>query len=80
MRVLVIEDELKAAAYLRKGLSENGFAVEVCTNGEDGLHQALAVESDLVILDVMLPKRDGWSVLTALRQAEIGRASCRERV
>lgn len=69
MRVLVIEDELKTAAYLRKGLSENGFTVEVCTDGEDGLHQALAVESDLLILDVMLPKRDGWSILTALRQA-----------
>jgi len=69
MRVLVIEDELKTAAYLRKGLSENGFTVEVCTDGEDGLHQALAVESDLLILDVMLPKLDGWSVLKALRQA-----------
>jgi two-component system copper resistance phosphate regulon response regulator CusR len=69
MRVLVIEDELKTAAYLRKGLSESGFTVEVCTNGEDGLHQALAVESDLLILDVMLPKRDGWSVLKALRLA-----------
>jgi len=69
MRVLVIEDELKTAAYLRKGLSENGFSVEVCTDGEDGLHQALAVESDLLILDVMLPKLDGWSILKALRQA-----------
>lgn len=38
MRVLVIEDELKTAAYLRKGLSENGFTVEICTDGEDGLH------------------------------------------
>jgi two-component system, OmpR family, copper resistance phosphate regulon response regulator CusR len=69
VHVLVIEDELKTAAYLRKGLSENGFTVDVCTDGEDGLHQALTVENDLVILDVMLPQRDGWSVLTALRRA-----------
>ncbi|HEX5400536.1 MAG TPA: heavy metal response regulator transcription factor [Verrucomicrobiae bacterium] len=69
MRVLVIEDELKTAAYLRQGLSENGFAVEACTNGKDGLHQALNVENDLIILDVMLPQRDGWSILAALRKA-----------
>ena len=69
MRALVIEDEVKTAAYLRQGLSENGFTVEVCANGDDGLHQALAVENDLIILDVMLPERDGWSVLAALRKA-----------
>jgi two-component system copper resistance phosphate regulon response regulator CusR len=69
MRALVIEDEVKTAAYLRQGLSENGFVVEVCTNGDDGLHQALTVENDLIILDVMLPKRDGWSILNALRRA-----------
>jgi two-component system, OmpR family, copper resistance phosphate regulon response regulator CusR len=69
MRILVIEDEIKAAAYLRQGLSENGFVVEVCTNGEDGLHQALTIEPALIILDVMLPDRDGWSILAALRRA-----------
>jgi two-component system copper resistance phosphate regulon response regulator CusR len=69
MRALVIEDEVKTAAYLRQGLSENGFVVEVCHDGEDGLHQALMVENDLIILDVMLPKRDGWSILNALRRA-----------
>lgn len=69
MRVLVIEDELKTAAYLRQGLSENGFTVEVCANGEDGLHQALSAENDLIVLDVMLPKQDGWSILAALRKA-----------
>ena len=69
MRALVIEDEVKTAAYLRQGLSENGFTVEVCANGDDGLHQALAVENNLIILDVMLPERDGWSVLAALRKA-----------
>ena len=69
MRILVIEDEAKTAAYLRQGLTESGFTVEVCVNGEDGLRQALAVDNDLIILDVMLPQRDGWSVLAALRRA-----------
>ena len=69
MRILVIEDEAKTAAYLRQGLSENGFSVEVCVNGEDGLHHALALENDLIILDVMLPGKDGWSLLASLRKA-----------
>jgi len=68
MRVLVIEDESKTAAYLQQGLSENGFVVDVCANGDDGLHQALTTESDIIILDVMLPKRDGWTVLMDLRK------------
>ena len=69
MRILVIEDESKTAAYLRQGLSESGFTVEVCARGDDGLHQALTTENDLIILDVMLPGRDGWSILAALRKA-----------
>ena len=69
MRVLVIEDEAKTAAYLRQGLSENGFTVKICARGDDGLHQALSVENDLIILDVMLPERDGWTILAALRKA-----------
>lgn len=69
MRALVIEDELKTAAYLRQGLSENGFLVEVCTDGDEGLYEALTLDNDIIILDVMLPKRDGWSILNSLRQA-----------
>jgi len=69
MRILVIEDEKKTATYLRQGFSENGFVVQVCADGDDGLHQALTIEHDLIILDVMLPSRDGWSVLAALRKA-----------
>jgi two-component system copper resistance phosphate regulon response regulator CusR len=69
MRILVIEDEKKAAAYLKKGLSESGFIVDVAENGETGLHLALATDYDLVILDVMLPGRDGWSIMTELRRA-----------
>jgi two-component system, OmpR family, copper resistance phosphate regulon response regulator CusR len=69
MRALVVEDEPKTAAYLRQGLSENGFVVEVCENGIDGFHQALTANNDLIILDVMLPERSGWSILKALREA-----------
>jgi two-component system copper resistance phosphate regulon response regulator CusR len=69
MRILIVEDEAKTAAYLQKGLTENGFVVDTVGRGDDGLHLARTQEYDLVVLDVMLPERDGWSVLTALRQA-----------
>jgi two-component system copper resistance phosphate regulon response regulator CusR len=69
MKILVVEDESKAANYLRKGLAENGFIVDVASQGDDGLHAACTSDYDLIILDVMLPQRDGWSVLTELRQA-----------
>ena len=67
MRVLVVEDERKTAAYLRKGLTESGFVVDVCTQGVDGLHAASTADYDVVILDVMLPGRDGWSIIKELR-------------
>jgi len=69
VKILVVEDEPKAAASLRRGLSENGFVVDIATQGEDGLHLALTGTYDLVVLDVMLPRRDGWSVLRELRAA-----------
>ena len=68
MRILVVEDEGKTAAYLRRGLEENGFVVDVASRGDDGLHLARAVAYDVVILDVMLPGLDGWSVVAAVRQ------------
>lgn len=68
MRILIIEDEPKTATYLQKGLAESGFIVDAANRGDDGLHLALTQEYDLVILDVMLPERDGWAVLTAIRQ------------
>ncbi|MFO0930148.1 MAG: heavy metal response regulator transcription factor [Gemmataceae bacterium] len=71
MKVLVIEDEAKTAAFLRKGLSENGFVVDVAITGREGLELAAGRPYDFVILDVMLPERDGWSVLTALRRAAV---------
>ena len=67
MRILIVEDEAKTAAYLKKGLGENGFVADVAARGDDGLHQALTQDYDLVVLDAMLPARDGWSVLQALR-------------
>src|ERR1700744_5279862 len=69
MRTLVIEDEAKTAKFLKKGLSESGFSVEVSGDGLDGLHLALEMEFDLVILDVMIPSLDGWGVLGRLREA-----------
>ena len=68
MKILVIEDESKTAAYLRKGLEENGFVVDLAENGEDGTHLALTESYDLVILDVMMPICDGWSVIANVRR------------
>jgi CheY-like chemotaxis protein len=73
MRILVVEDEPKTAAYLRNGLTENGFVADISGRGDDGLHAAMTGEYDLIILDVVLPERDGWSVLSQLRAA--GRAT-----
>lgn len=69
MRILVAEDERKTAAYLRKGFTENGFAVDVAREGAEALRRALVGKYDLLVLDVMLPGRDGWSILRELRDA-----------
>lgn len=68
MRILVIEDEQKTAAYVRKGLTEQGYAVDVAHDGLDGLHMATTTNYDLILLDVMLPGIDGWKVLEAIRR------------
>ena len=67
MKILIVEDEPKTGDYLRQGLSEAGFVVDLAQDGADGLHLALQGEYDLVILDVMLPGLDGWQVLQSLR-------------
>jgi two-component system copper resistance phosphate regulon response regulator CusR len=68
VRVLIVEDEPKSAAYLRKGLSEHGYVADLAHNGEDGLYLAQNSDYDLLVLDVMLPGRDGWSVISELRR------------
>lgn len=69
MRILIVEDERKAADYLHRGLTESGFVVDTALNGDDGLHLALEGSYDLIVLDIGLPRRDGWSVLASLRRA-----------
>ncbi|MBO0988902.1 heavy metal response regulator transcription factor [Delftia sp. SD083] len=69
MKVLVIEDEIKLADYPRKGLTEEGFVVDVAHDGIDGLHLATELAYDLIVLDGMLPGIDGLAVLAALRQS-----------
>ncbi|WP_308446299.1 two-component system response regulator RppA [Caldilinea sp.] len=74
MRVLVVEDEPKIAAFLKRGLEENAYAVDVARDGEEGLAWAQAFPYDLIILDIMLPKLDGVTLCRRLR-AEGNRAN-----
>jgi len=69
VKILIVEDEQKTGEYLRQGLSEAGFIVDLARHGMDGLHLALTGDYDLVVLDVMLPGLDGWSVLQTVRRA-----------
>jgi two-component system copper resistance phosphate regulon response regulator CusR len=73
MRILIIEDEPKTARFLQKGLSESGYVAEVAHEGEEGLARATAADYDLILLDVLLPRRDGWWVLSELRR--LGRST-----
>jgi two-component system, OmpR family, response regulator len=68
MRVLVVEDEKKTASFIRKALRAEGFAVDVCHDGEDALQLAATTPYDAMVLDIMLPGRDGLSVLRQLRE------------
>lgn len=71
MRILVVEDQKKIAEFIRKGLEEHGFRVEVCRTGEDGIDRARAEPFDAMVLDIMLPGRDGLSVLRELRDRRV---------
>ena len=71
MRILLIEDDLKLASFILKGFKEAGFAVDHCADGEDGLHMALSEPYDAAIVDIMLPKRDGFSLIDELRRRKI---------
>src|SRR5574341_1093216 len=68
MRLLLIEDDAKTASFILKGLKESGFAVDHVSDGESGLHLALSEPYDVAIVDVMLPKLDGLSLITELRR------------
>jgi DNA-binding response OmpR family regulator len=71
MRVLVVEDEKKTASFIRKALQTEGFAVDVCHDGEAALAAAQATPFDTLVLDIMLPGRDGLSVLRRLRELKV---------
>ena len=68
MKILIVEDEQKTGDYLKQGLTEAGFMVDLVRDGLDGLHLALTDDYDLIVLDVMLPGLDGWQVLQRVRQ------------
>ena len=69
MKLLIVEDQAKTGQYLRQGLSEAGFTTELAADGITGQHLALTGDYSLLILDVMLPGRDGWQILQAVRSA-----------
>lgn len=70
MKILLIEDEVKLSEYLRKGLGEAGYNVDVVHNGVDGLHMAIEGSYDLLVLDAMLPGIDGFTLLSAFRKTK----------
>jgi two-component system copper resistance phosphate regulon response regulator CusR len=88
MRILVVEDEKKTAAFLAKGLREAGFSVDVAVDGETGSGLAHATKFDLLIVDIMLPHKDGWELVAELRRDRVrtpillltARDSVRDRV
>lgn len=68
MKILIVEDEAKTGSYLKQGLTEAGFIVDLATHGLDGLHQAQTEHYDLAILDVMVPGINGWQILEGIRR------------
>jgi two-component system, OmpR family, response regulator len=70
VRILILEDDLPVASFISKGFKENNFAVDHAVNGEDGLHLALTETYDAAIVDIMLPKIDGLTVIERIRRAE----------
>jgi two-component system copper resistance phosphate regulon response regulator CusR len=83
MKVLIVEDEHKVVDYLRSGLTEQGWVVDVATDGEEGAYMAIEYDFDVIVLDVMLPKLDGFAVLRTLRaqkQTPVIMLTARDRV
>ncbi|MGP3125169.1 heavy metal response regulator transcription factor [Serratia marcescens] len=68
MRILVVEDDIGTGDYLKKGLSEAGYGVDLARTGTDGLFRALEQDYDAIVLDVMLPGLDGWQIIEVLRK------------
>ncbi|WP_456320572.1 response regulator [Rhizobium laguerreae] len=68
MAILIIEDDPKTGDYLRKGLRESGYAVDLARTGTDGVHLAMQQVYDLILLDVMLPGIDGWEIIRRIRE------------
>ncbi len=68
MRILVVEDEPKTAGYIKKGLGEQGYIVDIATNGIEGEEMAMNNPYDFILLDIMLPGKDGWDVLRSIRK------------
>jgi len=71
MRLLLVEDEAKVASFIKKGLEAEKYAVDVAPDGEDGLHLATTEDYDLILLDILLPKLNGWEVLRGIRDRDI---------
>lgn len=71
MRILIVEDDRRSREFLVRGLAESGLAADAAADGDEAVIQAKEMAYDLIVLDVMLPKRDGWSVLSSLRAAGI---------
>jgi len=71
MRILVVEDEKRLADFIKKGLEEQFYAVDIAYNGEDGEYLALTNDYDLIILDILLPKQDGWITCKNIRKADV---------
>ncbi len=68
MRILVVEDDKKIASFIVKGLTQAGFAVDLAADGEEGANLALTAPYDVAVIDIMLPKLDGFGVIARLRQ------------
>lgn len=71
MRILLIEDDVKIASFIEKGLKEAGFSVDKCADGQSGLECALTASHDAAVIDLMLPRRDGLSVIETMRAEEV---------
>ena len=71
MRILLVEDDLKIASFVARGLEDGGFAVDCAVDGEEGLHKALKDTYDAAIIDIMLPKLDGLSLIENLRRRKV---------